>query len=144
MLKPHAEGTVLRITVGLANGASEARNFALRAVSESDAPAAGEGAVSTFALTPRDAAELRAFRAALMQRQKGGAGGSLTIAVQPDVCRTAPLPDGSVLFSTYLKTDETGSYVPLARGVDLGTIAPGQDIATMVPACGRIWKAFRA
>jgi hypothetical protein len=134
MLKVRAEGTVLRITVGLASGASEARNFALRAVSESDAPA-GEGAVFVFALTPRDGAELRLFRAGLMQRQKGLAGGSLAIAVQPDVCRSVRLPDGPGLFTTYLKTGETDGYVPLGRDVDLRTLVSGEDIAMKIPEC---------
>jgi hypothetical protein len=70
-------------------------------VNENDALAGeAETELSTFALAPRDVAELRMFRAALMQKQKGGSGGSLTIAVQPDACRPAPLPDGPVRFST--------------------------------------------
>lgn len=133
MLEARAEGTVLRLTVGLASGASQARNFALRAVSEGDAPA-GE-ATAAFALAPRDVAELRMFRASLTRQQKSGAGGSLTIAVQPDVCRTAPLPEGPVLFSTYLKTAETGGYVTLTRDVDLRTLAPGADIVARIPEC---------
>ena len=59
----------------------------------------------------------------------------LTIAVRPDACRTAPLPDGPVLFTTWLKTAETGGYVALARDVDLRTIDGGQDIAARIPAC---------
>jgi hypothetical protein len=81
MLKARAEGTVLRITVGLADGASEARNFALRSG------------------------------------------------------RTASLPDLPVLFSTYLKTAETGGYVTLARDVDLRTLARDDDIAAKIPEC---------
>jgi hypothetical protein len=136
ILKPRAEGTVLRITVGLADGSSEARNFALRAAQESDAPAADRDAeVSTFALMTRDAAELRVFRAALVRQQKGRSGGSLSIAVQPDVCRTAPLPDGPVRFATYLKTAETGGYVVLARDVDLRRLDAAADIAAKIAAC---------
>jgi hypothetical protein len=138
VLQTRAEGTVLRLTVRLANGAFEARNFALRAVGESEALAAereGGTEVCTFALAARDVGELRMFRAALIQKQRGGTGGSLTIAVQPDACRTAPLPDGPVLFSTYLKTAETGGYVLLARDVDLRKLDPGLDIGAKVPAC---------
>ena len=91
--------------------------------------------LSTFALAPRDVAELRMFRAALMQKQKGGSGGSLTIAVQPDACRTAPLPDGPMLFSTYLRTAETDGYVPLARGVDLRKLDGAQDVVARIPLC---------
>ena len=136
LLKARAEGTVLRITIGLADGSSEARNFMLRAVAEGDAPAAERGTeVSTFALTARDVAELRMFRAALIARQKGRSGGSLTIALQPDMCRTAPLPDAPVRFTTYLKAAETGGYVPLARDVDLRTLARGHDIAGNISEC---------
>jgi len=72
---------------------------------------------------------------ALMQKQKGGAGGSLTIAVRPDACRSAQLPSGPVLFTSWLKTAETGGYVALARDVDLRTLDAGQDIAAKIPAC---------
>jgi hypothetical protein len=136
LLRARAESTMLRITVGLADGSSQARNFALRTAHEGDAPAADrEAAVSTFALTARDVAELRAFRTALIRQQKGRSGGSLAVTVQPDVCRTAPLPDGPVRFTTYLKTGETGGYVVLARDVDLTTVAPGHDVVAKIPAC---------
>lgn len=138
VLKAHAERTVLRITVGLADGAGEARNFALRAVSEGDALMDEVDAgteISTYALATRDVAELRMFRSALMQRQKKGAGGSLTIVVQPDACRTAPPPEGPIRFSTFLKTSETGGYVVLARDVDLRTVDPTQDIVAKIPPC---------
>jgi hypothetical protein len=131
MLKARAAGTLLRITVKLANGVEEAREFALREVSEADA----ESGAQTFALAAADVARLHAFRAALIQKQKGGSGGALTIAVRPDACRTAPLPDGPVLFTSWLKTAETGGYVALARDVDLRTLDGGQDIAARIPAC---------
>lgn len=138
-LKARAESTVLRITVRLADGTEESRDFSLREVDERNALAAeGEAGseIATFALAPRDVAELRMFRAALIQKQKGGSGGALTIAVRPDACRTAALPDGPVVFSTWLKTAETGGYVPLARDVDLRTLDAAQDIAAKIPRCG--------
>lgn len=137
-LKARAEGTVLRITVRLANGAEESRDFSLREVDERDALAgeAEAGAeIATFAVATRDVAELRLFRAALIQKQKGGSGGALTIAVKPDTCRTEPLPSGPVVFSTYLRTAETNGYVPLARDVDLRRLDPNQDLAAKIPAC---------
>jgi hypothetical protein len=131
MLRARADGTVLRIAVRLASGVEEARDFALREVSEADA----EPGAQTFALAPADVAQLRAFRAALIQKQKGGSGGALTIAVRPDACRTAPLPDGPVRFTSWLKTAETGGYVALARDVDLRTLDGGPDIAAKIPPC---------
>ena len=137
-LKARAEGTVLRITVRLANGVEESRDFSLREVDERDALAAEVDAgpeITTFAIATRDAAELRLFRAALIAKQKGGSGGALTIAVKPDACRTAPLPSGPVMFSTYLRTAETNAYVPLARDVDLRRVDPNQDVAAKILAC---------
>jgi hypothetical protein len=45
-------------------------------------------------------------------------------------CRTAP-----VRFTTYLKTAETGGYVPLAREVDLRTLAGSEDIVAKIAEC---------
>jgi hypothetical protein len=100
-------------------------------VSETDV----EPGAQAFALAAADIVQLRAFRAALMQKQTGGSGGSLTISVRPDACRSTPLPSGPVLFTSWLKTAETGGYVALARDVDLRTIKGGQDIAANIPAC---------
>jgi hypothetical protein len=55
--------------------------------------------------------------------------------VRPDGCRTEPLPNGPVLFSTCLKTVETKGYVALAREVDLRRFDPNRDLAALVPAC---------
>jgi hypothetical protein len=139
-LKARADGTLLRLTVKLAGDEEEARDFALADVTDMERAAlASEAQAGTelfaFALARTDIAQLRLFRAALMGKQKAGAGGSLTISVRPDACRAAPLPDGPVWFSTYLKTAETNGYVPLARDVDLRKLDPNQDIAAKVPAC---------
>jgi len=131
MLRARADGSVLRVAVRLASGREEARDFALREVSETDV----EPGAQAFALAAADIVQLRAFRAALMQKQTGGSGGSLTISVRPDACRSTPLPSGPVLFTSWLKTAETGGYVALARDVDLRTIKGGQDIAANIPAC---------
>ena len=42
-------------------------------------------------------------------------------------------PDRPVYVTTYLKTAETGGYVPLARDVDLRTIVPGRDVTAEIP-----------
>ena len=140
-LKARIAGTVLRVTVRLANGTTESRDFSLREVNEADALAseAEPGtAIATFAIAARDITELRMFRSGLIQKQHGGAGGAIRIAVRPDACRTGALPDGPVMFSTYLKTAETDGYVPLARDLDLRRIDPNQDLAAQVPPCGRV------
>ena len=69
------------------------------------------------------------------QAERGGRGGALTIAVRPDACRTGALPAGPVRATTYLRTGETGGYVPLARDVDLRTVMAGRDVVAEIPAC---------
>lgn len=140
MLKARAEGSLLRITVRLAKGEEETQDFSLREIDRSELSSlAGESEVgfdlAVYALAPSEVQRLRLFRAALAQRQKSGSGGTITIAVRPEACRTARLPDGPVRFSTYLKTAETGGFVPLARDIDLRTLDPGQDIVAKVPLC---------
>ncbi len=146
-LKARAETTVLRVTVRLADGRQESRDFSLREVDESDAlssEAEQDSRIFTFAIAMRDISELRSFRAGLIEKQKGRSGGAITIAVQPDACRSEPLSSGPVMFSTYLKTAETNGYVPLARDVDLRRVDPGRDLAAKAPTCGKIEPAPHA
>jgi len=138
-LKARAEGTALRVSVRLADGSEESRDFALREVNEAAelADETEQGSeIATFAIAERDIVDVRMFRAALIQKQKGGSGGAIKISVRPDACRLEPLAAGPVVFSTYLKAAETGTYVPLARDLDLRTLDPNQDLAAKVPACG--------
>lgn len=140
-LRARAEGTVLRVAVRVGKGEEEARDFALREItdrSEFDLLASeGEAGfhISAYAIAAGDVAHLRMFRAALLQKKKDGVGGSLALSVRPDTCRTEPLPNGPVLLSTYLKTSETNGYVPLARDVDLRSFEAERDIAAMIPEC---------
>ena len=142
MLNARAEGSALRVTVRLAKGEEETQDFSLREVDRSELSSLAEESevgfhLSAYALAPAEVQRVRMFRAALTQRQKsaGGSGGAITIAVRPEACRTAPLPDGPVRFSTYLKTSETGGFVTLARDVDLRALDPAQDIVAKVPPC---------
>src|SRR5215510_5950488 len=140
-LKP--SGVALRIGVKLADGAEDTQDFMLREVSDPadilSLRAELDPGTHVFAyrLDPAEAARLAAFRAALKQKQEasGRRGGALTIAVKPDACRAGDLPDRPVYVTTYLKTAETGAYVPLARDVDLRTIVPGRDLAAEIPVC---------
>src|SRR5215510_11829345 len=93
--------------------------------------------IFAYRLDPAEASRLAAFRDALKKKQEasGRRGGNLTITVRPDACRAGDLPDRPVYITTYLKTAETGGYVPLARDVDLRTIVPGRDVTQEIPAC---------
>jgi hypothetical protein len=142
-LKLKPAGVALRIGVKLASGEEETQDFLLREVSDpADVLAlhaeldAGTH-IFAYRVDPAEAVRLAAFRDALKKKQEasGRRGGALTIAVRPDACRTAELPDRPVYVTTYLKTAETGGYVPLARDVDLRTIIPGRDIMAEIPPC---------
>jgi hypothetical protein len=140
-LRARAEGTVLRLAVRVGKGAEESRDFALREITDRAEleTLAGEGDagfhLSAFAIAANDVAHVRMFRAALLQKKRDGVGGSLSISVRPETCRTEALPNGPVLFSTYLRTGETNGYVPLACDVDLRSVSAERDIAAMIPQC---------
>ena len=143
-VQPRPQGVALRIGVTLASGHEEFQDFLLREVSdpadvvvlhrELDASTH----VFAYRLDAAEVARLVAFRDALKRRQEAnrGRGGAITIAIRPDACRTADLANRPVYVTTYLRTAETGSYVPLTRDVDLRTIAPGRDLVAEIPVCG--------
>jgi len=51
-------------------------------------------------------------------------------------CRSGELLAGPVLFTSYLRTAETGGYVALARDVDMRSVVRGRDLAAEMPVCG--------
>ena len=143
VLKLKPAGVALRIGVKLANGEEDTQDFVLREVSDPTdvvalhAELEPNTQIFAYRLDPAEASRLAAFRDALKKKQEasGRRGGALTIAVKPDACRAGDLPDRPVYVTTYLKTAETGAYVPLARDVDLRTIVPGRDVTQEIPAC---------
>ena len=142
-LKLKPAGVALRIGVRLASGEEETQDFLLREVSDPAdvlalrAELEPNTQIFAYQLDPAEAVRLAAFRDALKKKQEasGRRGGALTIAVKPDACRAGELPDRPVYITTYLKTAETGGYVPLARDVDLRTLVPGRDVTAEIPVC---------
>ena len=144
-IRPQPQGVSLRVGVKLSNGDEEIQDFVLREVtdpkdvlvlhSELDA----DTHVFAYRLDSAEVARLITFRDDLKQKQAetGGRGGALSIAIHPQACRTAELPQRPVMATTYLRTMETGSYVPLTRDVDLRTIDPRQDIVGVIPMCAK-------
>jgi len=140
-VRPRPQGVALRITVKLANGHEEYTDFMLREVSdpkdlldlrqELDA----NSHILAYRLDDKEAARLAAFREGLEKKQaaSGGKGGALTIAIRPEACRTGELSGRALAFTTYLRTPETGGYVPLARDVDLRTVGSRDDVAAIAP-----------
>lgn len=142
-VKPRPQGVALRISVKLANGHEEFADFMLREVSdpkdllglrqELDA----NSHIFAYRLDENAAARLAAFRDGLEKKQSaiGGKSGALTISIRPDACRTSDLSGRALFFTTYLRTAETGEYVPLVRDVDLRTLVPHDDVAAAIAPC---------
>jgi hypothetical protein len=135
---------LLRIGVRLASGHEEFQDFLLRETTDAGEmqslkdEAGADAHVFAFRLDAAEAQRLAAFRDGLKKKQaeSGRSGGALTIAVRPDACRTGELPSGPLRVTTYLRTAETGGYVPLARDLDLRTVVAGRDVVAEIPACG--------
>ena len=136
-------GVSLRVGVKLSNGEEEFQEFTLR---EESAPQdmlmlAREADTDThmfvYRLDAGEAARLSAFRETLKKKQaaSGGRGGALTISLRPQACRTGEPPSRRIYLTTYLRTAETGDYVPLTRDVDLHTVDPKQDVVASMPPC---------
>jgi len=143
VLKLKPAGVALRIGVKLANGEDNTQDFVMREVSDPadvvalHAELEPNTQIFAYRLDPAEASRLAAFRDALKKKQEasGRRGGNLTITVRPDACRAGDLLDRPVYITTYLKTAETGGYVPVARDVDLRTVVPGRDLTEEIPAC---------
>ena len=144
MLRPRAQGVALRISVKLRSGEEETHDFVLREVTDpaelmalrDELDAATH--IYAYRLDAKEAARVSAMRESLKQKQaaSGTRGGSLTIEIKPEVCRTGEIAGQPLLLTTYLRTGETDGYVPLARNVDLRTAVPGRDLAAEIPGCG--------
>lgn len=141
MIKPRAGGMHLRIAVKAGDAPEVAEDFALVEVTDRDELRALDYAIDlatsvyAYRILDKDVPRLEAFRSTLLQKKQQGASGTLSIAIIPEACRTGPLPRGSLLFSTYLRTSETGTYVPLTADVDLHTLDSKRDIAALIPVC---------
>ena len=144
LVQPQPQGMALRIGVKLSGGQEAFEDFVLREVSEPKevlvlhSELDADTHVFAYRLEPAEVARLIAFRDALKKKQaaSGGSGGSLTIAIRPQACRSGELPRRPIMVTTYLRTAETGGYVPLARDLDLRTIDPQRDLAAAIPPCG--------
>ncbi len=135
-LSPRPDQSRLRVTVRIGENAAT-QEFRLSALPEDGSlTASAETQVTVFAINPRELARAEVFRDELKLRQKasGRSGGQITIEVAPDMCRTGALANGPLLFTTYLQTAETGSFVVLAQDVDLRTLA-GRDLVEKIPIC---------
>src|SRR5215510_14053450 len=137
-LRTRPNGVSLRIAVRVGRAPEEAREFLLRELpppAELAREAGADSHIFAYRIDDADLPRLTAFRTELIAKKSSGQRGSITISVQPQACKAAELPDGPVYLTTYLQTAETGSYVTLARDVDLRTIAPEHTIVDKIPRC---------
>jgi hypothetical protein len=146
LVRPQPQGVALRVGVKLNSGQGEQeefQDFVLREVSDPKDVLAlhreldADTHVFAYRLDAAEAARLSAFREALKKKQatSGASGGSLTISIHSQACRSGELPRQPIVLTTYLRTAETGGYVPLTRDVDLRTIDPQRDLAAAMPPC---------
>jgi hypothetical protein len=62
--------------------------------------------------------KFEALRAKAQEAKAEKRKGSLTIKLEPDFCYVTEPPRGSLVFSTYLRTSETRTYVPVLLDLD--------------------------
>ena len=137
-LRTRPNGVSLRIAVRVGRAPEEARDFVLRELPpplELAREADADSQIFAYRIEQADLPRLAAFRAELIAKKNSGRGGSISITVQPQACKTSELPEGPIYFTSYLRTAETGSYVTLARDVDLRTIAPEHAIVDKISRC---------
>jgi len=139
VLQPLPHSMVLRVAVAVGRNAPESRDFVLREIPqpvELAGEVRAEERIFAYRLDDADVPRVSAFRSELIARKRDGRGGVIAISVVPRACKVTELPDGPILFTTYLRTAETVDYVTVARDVDLRTLLPGRDIAAYTPRCG--------
>jgi hypothetical protein len=94
----------------------------------------------TYRLAPTEAARLSAFRSEVLAEMQGQGSmrRDLTLGVGVDkFCNSAPLRDGPVFMTSYLRTSETREHVVLTHAIDLKKLAAEEkvDTAKMLTPC---------
>ena len=135
-------GVKMRIAVKIGSGPGESEEFALQQLADERdlASLRDEHETGTrilaYRLDTKDLPRMAAFRtAALQAKEKSGERGTLSISIRPEACRHGELPAGPILISTYLRTEETGKYVLLMRNIDVRSLDPSRDVATLITPC---------
>jgi hypothetical protein len=125
-LQPEAGGVRLILTRRIGATAEDRATFALAEVPVSADLAAlhadAGGILHVYALAPDDAARMGRLRDELLRARAAGetATASFSVASEGYCRRGARLPE-RLPISTYLRTAETGDFVPLVVGFDLAT-----------------------
>lgn len=94
-------------------------------------------ALSLWRIAPDDLARVADIqnRVRASQGQAGRLRGSIEIKVSGG-CRTARIPAGPVLMSSFLRPSRAETYITLVDGLDLRQFIPVADWQAKIPACG--------
>jgi len=143
-LQPRPEGAKLIVMVKLGDEPPRTETFLLkRLTAPADlaplGPFARPGAtIYAYALDPADVAKLKDLQAEGRRARAEHPGrNAMTIRIEPNICRVAPLPDSSVLSTTYIRPDEEIGYLVLAGEVDLreAMASAGKNLDRDTPSC---------
>jgi hypothetical protein len=93
-------------------------------------------ALSLWRVAAADLSRLTAIqeRVRASRDQPGRLRGSIEIKVSGG-CRTAPIPEGPVAMSSYLRPSRDETYITLVDGIDLRQLIPSTDWQAKLPAC---------
>lgn len=140
-LRVHTGGVLL--DVGLATAGQPDRKLSLPLQEVTDSAETGsvpEGPPSTVATVYRladpDVARLDAFRADGLRMKVAGHRMTLTIGISATgFCRTPAPVTPPLLITTYLKTVETGRFVPMLSNIDLAQSQGGSAFLAGLAHC---------
>ena len=133
-LRPSPGTGRLTVVLEQSDGSTEKHTFKLREIEDPEAAMLNEeaesaGRIYAYTLSSR---AVRTFeqlrREALAARGNGRGGSKMTLSIAADACHVADPQQGRLAITTYLKTKETRSFVPLVRNFDLRTLSRGKPL----------------
>ncbi len=92
--------------------------------------------ISGYRVAPKDLGRLRSFRETIAHMKKlhgDNVEGSLSVGV--DGCIRTALPDGPVLITVWIKSEETGEYVVLLDSLDIRKTMAEANQPMELPQC---------
>ncbi|MGD0187543.1 MAG: hypothetical protein ABSC25_20150 [Roseiarcus sp.] len=143
-LAPRPDGVKLVVASRIADEPPRREAFVLKPALEAaelaqlDAFAAKGAAIAAYRLDPADAPRVKALQAEGVSAKAEHPGrNNFTISIGAEACRRAPLPDGQLLLTTYLRPDEQTGYLVFLKDIDLRQEASATDktIEEWTPPC---------
>ena len=91
------------------------------------------GAVQAYKISPDDVAAFDAFRARAAAGKAAGMTGSL--GVQAHLCHVAAVMPDKAIVSVFIRTEETGRYLPVLRETNFVTALPSDTLPEAIVPC---------